>query len=221
MFRGSEEPGSAPHTCSLRLPPESDTERRLSHRKWAWRRDGVQDCSALTGGGILRRLKTRVSPRLRDAMVGWGPSEASSSLCQPMLSRPSRYRLQSSELKLQPLRSATASRRRRSHAGHCGSRIAHRRHQRTPPSHTLHSKDTSSRRSGRSVRPERWPPWWSEHTCREALRTNRLAWARHTPHLEEEEEEGGEQSSLTQAWRVCPGEHDFSAPLRESEGSVR
>lgn len=80
-------------------------------------------CSGLTGGGILRRLKTRVSPRLREAMVGRRPSEASSSLCQPMLSRPSRYRLQSSELKLQPLRFATASRRRRSNAGHCGGRV--------------------------------------------------------------------------------------------------
>lgn len=69
-----------------------------------------------------------MSPRLREPMVGLQPSEASSSLCQPMLSRPSRYRLQSSELKLQPLRSATVSQRRRSSAGHCGGRIKHRFH---------------------------------------------------------------------------------------------
>lgn len=55
---------------------------------------------SLTGGGFFRRLKTLVSPRLREAMVGWGPKDASSSLCQAMLSFPSRYRLHSKELKV-------------------------------------------------------------------------------------------------------------------------
>lgn len=51
---------------------------------------GKRSCSPLTGRGFLRRLNTLVSPRLREAMVGLAPSEASLSLCQPMLSCPSR-----------------------------------------------------------------------------------------------------------------------------------
>lgn len=74
--------------------------------------------SLLTGGGCLRRLNSLVSPRLREAIVGLPPKEASSSLCQPMLSWPSRYRLHSSELKLHPLAFSTASRRLNSNGCH-------------------------------------------------------------------------------------------------------
>lgn len=74
--------------------------------------------SHLTGGGCLRRLNTLVSPRLREAIVGLPPKEASSSLCQPMLSWPSRYRLHSSELKLHPLALSAASRRLNSNGCH-------------------------------------------------------------------------------------------------------
>lgn len=65
----------------------------------------------LTGAGCLRRLKTLESPRLREAMVGLSPKEASSSLCQPMLSWPSLYKLHNSELNLQPVACSTVSRR--------------------------------------------------------------------------------------------------------------
>lgn len=52
-----------------------------------------------------------MSPRLREAMVGWGPNEGSLSLCQPILSLPSRYRLHSNELNVWPLFCSTARRR--------------------------------------------------------------------------------------------------------------
>ncbi|TNN79924.1 hypothetical protein EYF80_009961 [Liparis tanakae] len=55
-------------------------------------------------------------------MVGPSPSAASSSLCQPMLSRPSRYRLHISELKLRPLACSTAARRVNSNGCHCEGR---------------------------------------------------------------------------------------------------
>lgn len=78
--------------------------------KWPIRR--------LTGSGCFRRLNTLVSPRLREAMVGWGPNEGSLSLCQPILSLPSRYRLHSNELNVWPLFCSTARRRVPRTGGH-------------------------------------------------------------------------------------------------------
>ncbi len=45
-----------------------------------------------------RNLKRRVAPKDTDAMAGSRPSSGSSSACQPMPSRPSRYRLSSTLL---------------------------------------------------------------------------------------------------------------------------
>lgn len=76
----------------------------------------------LTGSGCFRRLNTLVSPRLREAMVGWGPNEGSLSLCQPILSLPSRYRLHSNELNVRPLFCSTARRRELRTGGHYNKR---------------------------------------------------------------------------------------------------
>lgn len=71
----------------------------------------VQQNWSLTGEGFFRRLKTLVSPRLKEAMVGRGPKDNSLSLCQAMLSFPSRYRLHSNELKVWEISRSIAWRR--------------------------------------------------------------------------------------------------------------
>ena len=68
------------------------------------------------GGGRVpgrgRSRKRRVAPRLSEAMAGAGPSSGSSSACQPMLSRPSRYRFSSTLLKRALVAASTRWRRR-------------------------------------------------------------------------------------------------------------
>lgn len=82
----------------------------------------IQQNRSLTGGGFFRRLNTLVSPRLREAMVGWGPKDASLSLCQAMLSFPSRYRLHSNELKVRDISRSIVWRRFRRMGCHYGTK---------------------------------------------------------------------------------------------------
>lgn len=54
----------------------------------------------LTGVGFFLISKTRVAPKLSEAMTGFLPNDSSSSLCQSTLSFSFRYRLQRRELKV-------------------------------------------------------------------------------------------------------------------------
>lgn len=61
--------------------------------------DSFTAIRTLTGEGFFLISKVRVAPKLSEAMMGFFPSDGSSSLCQSTLSFSFRYRLQSRELK--------------------------------------------------------------------------------------------------------------------------
>lgn len=110
------------HMCSHRFLPKTNKLDFYHRKQPQMLTRSVRQNWSLTGAGFFRRLKTLVSPRLREAMVGWGPNDSSLSLCQAILSFPSRYRLHSTELKVCEISRSIVWRRFRMTGCHCGTK---------------------------------------------------------------------------------------------------